>query len=145
MFSGRSERSSVMTRRTHFVRTISVAVVALGLMAQAAQARPFDLPPAGPGTQAAASHPVVMSPHNGPFGVAAEPASYYAPRPGKPVAAAPTVLHLAAVERPATTSVPQSVNWMAVLGGVGIIAMIGGLILVMSRRQPQRPQRPATA
>src|SRR6516162_9839461 len=37
MFSGRSERSAVMTRGMHLVRTISVTVVALGLMAQAAQ------------------------------------------------------------------------------------------------------------
>jgi hypothetical protein len=143
MFSGRSERSSVMTRRTHFVRTISVAVVALGLMAQAAQARPFGLPPAGPGSQAAApTHPVVMSPHNGPFGVAAEPANYYASRPGPGEAGTPTVLHMAAVERPVTIASPHSVNWTTVLGGAAIIAMIGGLIAVVSR---QRPQRPATA
>ena len=134
-----------MTRRTHFVRTISVAVVALGLMAQAAQARPFDLPPAGPGTQAAASHPVVMSPHNGPFGVAAEPASYYAPRPGKPVAAAPTVLHQAVVTASGTSSVSRSVYWIAVLGGTATFALIVGLIIVVSRRQPQRPHRPAIA
>ena len=135
-----------MTRRTHFVRTISVAVVALGLMAQAAQAGPVGLPPAGPGTQAAApTHPVVMSPHNGPFGVAAEPASYYASRPGKPVAAAPTVLHQAVVTASGTSSVSRSVYWIAVLGGTATFALIVGLIIVVSRRQPQRPQRPATA
>jgi hypothetical protein len=132
-----------MTRGMHLVRTISMAVVALALMTQAAQARPSGLPPGGAAQANAVSHQALVSPHSGQLGAAVAAASRdYASRPGRGEVGGPTVLHLAAVERPATTSSPSSVNWLAVLGGTAIIATIGGLILVMSR---QRPHRPATA
>jgi hypothetical protein len=136
-----------MTGKTHLARTIGVALVALGLMAQAAQANPFGLPPQGAAAQArAASQQPTVSPHSGQLGAAVAAANRDSQsRPGHPVAAAPTVLHQGVVTAHGTAAVSRSVYWMAVLGGTAIIALIGGLFAITSRQQPQRPHRPAIA
>jgi hypothetical protein len=157
----------------HLARTISVTVVALGLMAQAAQAKPFGLPPGGSSTQ--------LAPKSGtarafvPLGLLAaqvksrwESATQAIPLTEQQVSlnrsplvaklrggipAPPAALSAApAVGASSPLVYPHlrmgrgvdsgSVDWAAVLGGAAIVALIGGMVAVMSR---QRPHRPATA
>jgi hypothetical protein len=148
----------------HLVRTISVAVVALGLMVQAAQARPFGIAPGGAAARASApSQQASARGLNLLAGVAATPAASHRPSgdtrdwtesllssdssqastSAAGASAMPTVLHQAVVTASGTASVSRGVYWISVLGGAAIIALIGGLIVAMSRQQPQRPQKPA--
>jgi hypothetical protein len=134
-------------------------------MAQAAQARPFGIAQGGAAAQAnAPSNQNSANRLNLLAGVAATQAvshrstgatrdwtesllssdSSQASTSPAGANAMPTALHQAAVTAPGTASVSRSVYWTAVLGGTAIIALIGGLIVVMSMQQPQRPQRPAT-
>jgi hypothetical protein len=135
-----------MTRSMQLARTMSVAVVALGLTAQAAQAHPFGLPPQGAAAhaQAASSHTPVI-----PLGLLAtqiknrwQPASRPSVNPS-PLAAQlkvggpsdPTITEFA----PVAATGSSSVNWMAVLGGAAVIVLVGGLGAVLFQKVPHRP------
>jgi hypothetical protein len=129
----------------HLARTISVAVVALGLTAQAAQARPFGIAPGGAATQATASRhtPVI------PLGLLAtqirnrwQPATQASATPSQLV----TQLKMdgqsgtiTTETAPVAASGSSGVNWLAVLGGAAIIALVGGIGAVMFQKMPHRP------
>jgi hypothetical protein len=127
----------------HLVRTISVAVVALGLMAQAAQARPTGVPPQGAAAQArAASQQPVVSPHSGQLGAAVAAAGRDRTSGTARAVQTPNQFAALRLQRAKTAASSSSdVNWAA-LGGVAIIALVGALAAVTLR---QRPQRPAAA
>jgi hypothetical protein len=117
-----------MTRRKQVARTIGVAAVALGLMAQAAQARPIGMSPGGPGEQPSAPAHQAPLTNRGPLGAA--------------VAAANRDTSPAAVSRQVAGSPGHSLNGMQIVGGAAIIVFVGALGTMLFR---QRPGWPATA
>jgi hypothetical protein len=128
-----------MTRRIHLARTISVAVVALGLTAQAAQAHPFGLPPQGAAAQARAAS---QKPVNGLNLLAGTAATQRSVNPSPQVAQLKIAGESGTITTetaPVAASGSSGVNWMAVLGGAAILALVGGIGAMMFQKLPHRP------
>jgi hypothetical protein len=134
----------------HLVRAISVAVVALGLSAQAAQARPFGIESGGAAVQTnAPSQRASVNGLNLLAGTAATQPS--ASRHASAVSLGELAAQVKSRWQSATQAIPPSqqastpgsgssgVNWTSVLGGAAIIALVGGLGAVMYRHRPHRP------
>jgi len=114
-----------MRGRRRISRTVGVAVLALGLTAQAAQAKPYEAPP---------RLVVVQAPrHVQPW----SPATMHAS--GNPSARGHswvTVAHDPAAVAPAPGS---GVDWTTVVGGAAIVVLVGALGAVLFQLRPQRP------
>jgi hypothetical protein len=106
------------------VRAMGIAILAVGLTAQAAQAKPLEVLP----RQAV----VQGTPHVHTWKMHAI---------GNPAArghASVTVVHPpTAVPLPAQSS--GGMNWTAVLGGAAIVGLVGVLGAALFRLRPQRP------
>ena len=150
-----------MTRRRDVVRAVVVAIVALGLSAQAAQARPFGLPPGGaavhgkaPSQQGSTGRSLLAAKLKmnsdtatklgaGPAVGLGLLAAQIKSRWESATQAIPPSLQAAVTSQhgPLGTN-PGGVTWTAVVGGAAIIGLVGTLGAVMFRK---RPHRPATA
>jgi hypothetical protein len=117
-----------MRGRRRITGTVGVAVLALGLTAQAALAKPYEAPP---------RLVVVQAPrHVQPW----SPATMHAS--GNPSARGHswvTVAHdpaaVAAVPAPGS----GGVDWTTVVGGAAIVVLVGALGAVLFRLRPQQP------
>ena len=130
-----------MTRRTRLVRTVGVAVLAVGLSAQAAQAKEWATPPGGvtPGQV----HAMSMKATSGalPWSPARMHGSATPVAPPHNGAYVPA----GAGGGPGTSAVNQAndgVNWAAILGGAAIVGLLGAIGALAFRL---RPGRAATA
>lgn len=140
-----------MTRRKQVARTIGAAAVPLGLMAQAAQARPIGMSPGGPDQQPSAPAHQAPLTNRGPLGAAVAAANRDTARTQWEARnASPLVAKLrggipaspAAVSRQVAGSPGHSLNGMQIAGGAAIIVLVGALGTMLFR---QRPGWPATA
>ncbi|MGN6378585.1 MAG: hypothetical protein ACTHNU_06505 [Gaiellales bacterium] len=137
-----------MRSSKRLVRTLGVAMLALGLSSQVAQAKPFEPVFTGTtGSQGAASVQPTARPWSPalvhaainrlsePIHRTVGPATAVPTSPG----ATPTVLHQSVLQGPVSASSRASVNWAAVAGGAVIIVLVGALGAGLYRLRPQRP------
>jgi hypothetical protein len=129
-----------MTRRTRLVRTIGAAVLAVGISAQAAQAKPYEAPP---GAIPAAARIVTMQATSGVLPWSPARAHYSSVPAVSPHTGA--YLPVGTGSTPTTPAVDQAsdgVSWGAIMGGVAIVGLVGALGALAFRL---RPGRAATA
>jgi hypothetical protein len=115
-----------MNGRRRISQTLALAVLALGLTAQAALAKPYEPPPRPVAVQ--------VTRHVQPWSPMRMHAS------GSPAARGHswvTVAHDPAAVAPAPDS--GGVNWMAVVGGAAIVMLVGALGAALFQLRPQRP------
>ena len=114
-----------MSARGRMVRAVGVVILAVGLTAQAAQAKPLEVLPRQIVVQG--------TPHIHTWKMHAI---------GNPAArghASVTVVHQPTAVVPLPAQGSGGVNWTAVVGGAAIVGLVGALGAALFRLRPQRP------